>query len=104
MVIFIAAAIAAIMSTVDSALLAISSMVTQDLYSKINPNLSQKKLLIFGKLISWLIMLVAVIMAINLPQTIWQLFWVFALMCCNAAYTHMWLWHPRQARLASFLG
>jgi len=37
-ILFLSAAVAAIMSTVDSALLAISSMVTIDLYSHFKPN------------------------------------------------------------------
>ena len=44
LVIFLSAAVAAIMSTVDSALLAISSMVTQDLYGKVKPGSSQSHL------------------------------------------------------------
>jgi len=84
-VMFLAAAIAAIMSTVDSALLAISSAVTQDLFRKIKPDSSQKELLLFGKSISWVIMLVAVIMAINLPQTIWQLFQIKLELLCQIA-------------------
>ena len=84
-VMFLAAAIAAIMSTVDSALLAISSTVTQDLFRKIKPHSSQKELLLFGKSISWVIMLVAVIMAINLPQTIWQLFQIKLELLCQIA-------------------
>ena len=84
-VMFLAAAIAAIMSTVDSALLAISSTVTQDLFRKIKPDSSQKTLLLFGKSISWIIMLIAVIMAINLPQTIWQLFQIKLELLCQIA-------------------
>ena len=84
-VMFLATTIAAIMSTVDSALLAISSSVTQDIYHKINPEHSQKKLLLFGKFISWMIMLVAVLMAINLPQTIWQLFQIKLELLCQIA-------------------
>ena len=84
-IMFLAAAIAAIMSTVDSALLAISSTVTQDLFRKIKPDSSQKTLLLFGKSISWIIMLIAVIMAINLPQTIWQLFQIKLELLCQIA-------------------
>jgi len=85
LVMFLAAAIAAIMSTVDSALLAISSTVTQDLYHKIKPDTSQNKLLLFGKSISWIIMLIAVTLAINLPQTIWQLFQIKLELLCQIA-------------------
>ena len=85
LILFLAATIAAIMSTVDSALLAISSMVTKDLYYKMKPKSSQKLLLLFGKSVSWLIMMIAVIMAINLPQTIWQLFQIKLELLCQIA-------------------
>ena len=85
LILFLAATIAAIMSTVDSALLAISSMVTKDLYYKMKPKSSQKILLLFGKSVSWLIMMIAVIMAINLPQTIWQLFQIKLELLCQIA-------------------
>ena len=70
---FVAAAIAAIMSTVDSAMLAIASLFTQDIYHKRHPNASQKKLTYVGKIFSWFIMILMVILAINLPSTIWWL-------------------------------
>ncbi|MEA2091942.1 MAG: sodium:solute symporter family protein [Campylobacterota bacterium] len=71
--IFVAAAIAAIMSTVDSAMLAIASLFTQDVYHKQNPQASQKRLTYIGKIFSWFIMAFMVILAINLPSTIWWL-------------------------------
>ena len=74
LVIFLSAAVAAIMSTVDSALLAISSLVTQDLYGKVKPGASQSHLTWVGKIISWIIMAGVVWLAIALPQTIWRLF------------------------------
>lgn len=70
---FVAAAIAAIMSTVDSAMLAIASLFTQDIYHKRKPDASQKQLTYVGKTFSWLIMIIMVILAINLPSTIWWL-------------------------------
>ena len=73
------------MSTVDSALLAISSMVTQDIYGKTKKHLSQSHLLLFGKLTSWVVMFIAVVMAINLPQTIWQLFQIKLELLCQIA-------------------
>ncbi len=72
-VIFVAAVIAAIMSTVDSALLSISSIVTQDIYRPLRPDASQHRLTNVGKLFSWLLMAGLVILAIDLPQTIWKL-------------------------------
>jgi Na+/proline symporter len=71
--IFVAAAIAAIMSTVDSAMLAIASLFTQDIYHKQNPQASQKKLTYVGKVFSWVIMAFMVVLAVNLPSTIWWL-------------------------------
>ena len=100
LVIFLSAAVAAIMSTVDSALLAISSLVTQDLYRKVRPEASQPHLTKVGKIISWLVMAVAVLLAIQLPQTIWQLFQIKLELLCQIApaiylgavsYTHLTL-------------
>ncbi len=71
--IFVAAAIAAIMSTVDSAMLAVASLFTQDIYHKRNPDATQKKLTYIGKVFSWGIMAFMVILAVNLPSTIWWL-------------------------------
>ena len=71
--VFVAAAVAAIMSTVDSAMLAIASLFTQDVYHKRNPQASQKRLTYVGKIFSWFIMAFMVVLAINLPSTIWWL-------------------------------
>lgn len=71
--IFVAAAVAAIMSTVDSAMLAIASLFTQDVYHKRHPNASQKRLTYVGKIFSWFIMAFMVVLAVNLPSTIWWL-------------------------------
>lgn len=73
MVLFLSAAVAAIMSTVDSALLSISSMITKDFYSRLRPGVSQAGLTLFGKTLSWVIMAITVYLAIILPQTIWRL-------------------------------
>jgi SSS family transporter len=70
---FLGAVFAAIMSTVDSALLSISSMLTQDLYRPLRPGASQEHLTSVGKLTSWAIMGAAVGLALTLPQTIWRL-------------------------------
>ncbi len=73
LVLFISAAVAAIMSTIDSALLAISSLATQDLYRRLRPEVSQAHLTRFGKVFSWLLMALVVYLALVLPQTIWRL-------------------------------
>ena len=85
LVIFLSAAVAAIMSTVDSALLAISSLVTQDFYRKVRPEASQSHLTKVGKIVSWLVMAVAVLLAIQLTQTIWQLFQIKLELLCQIA-------------------
>lgn len=72
-VIFVAAVIAAIMSTADSALLAISALFTQDLVRPIAPQLSEGALVRLGKLFSWGIMALMVLAALYLPQTIWSI-------------------------------
>jgi len=73
MVLFLSATIAAIMSTVDSALLSMSSIITKDFYARFKPNKSQADLTRLGKIISWGIMAFSVYLAIVLPQTIWRL-------------------------------
>ena len=73
MVLFLSATIAAIMSTVDSALLSMSSIITKDFYTRLSPGKTQAELTRVGKIISWGIMAVAVYLAIVLPQTIWRL-------------------------------
>ncbi len=73
MVLFLSATIAAIMSTVDSALLSMSFIITKDFYARFKPNKSQADLTYLGKMISWGIMAFSVYLAIILPQTIWRL-------------------------------
>ena len=73
MVLFLSATIAAIMSTVDSALLSMSSIITKDFYKRFRPAKSQAELTNIGKMISWAIMAFSVYLAIVLPQTIWRL-------------------------------
>lgn len=73
---FICAAIAAIMSTVDSALLSISSIFTQDLKPRSQRSTTSSfasKLNVSDKLLSWLLMAVLVVMAIAVDNTIWRL-------------------------------
>ncbi len=64
-----AALLAAIMSTADSALLSISSMLTKDIYAgMINPQVSEQKLTRLGKVISWVIIALVVVLAIALRE------------------------------------
>lgn len=81
-IIFISAAVAAIMSTIDSALLAISSSLAQDFYKPFFSNAPEKHLTMFGKYCSWLVMGLMAYLAIYLPQTIWRLIEIkFEILC-----------------------
>lgn len=69
-VVLFSAVLAAIMSTADSVLLSISSMVTKDVYAvHINPAASQHELTKFGKRVSWTLMAILVVAAIQLRGT-----------------------------------
>jgi SSS family solute:Na+ symporter/sodium/pantothenate symporter len=70
----VAAVIAATMSTIDSALLAISSMVTNDFYRTKYPNSNSKTLTRVGKMTSIIVMVCVVLLTIKLQdKTIWRL-------------------------------
>ena len=84
-VLFLSAAVAAIMSTVDSALLAISSLFTQDIYRRIRPGKSQSHLTTMGKTFSWIIMAFTAYLATSLPQTIWRLTEIKLEILCQVA-------------------
>ncbi|QDU60214.1 Sodium/pantothenate symporter [Planctomycetes bacterium Pan216] len=84
-VVFLSAAVAAIMSTVDSALLSIASMFTQDLYRPMRSRASQSHLTRVGKMCSWLVMALSTLLAINLPQTIYFLMEIKLELLCQIA-------------------
>ncbi len=73
MVVFLGAVIAAIMSTVDSALLSISSSLTEDWYRLFKPDSSQARLAFIGKILSWLLMGAMALLAIQSESTIFRL-------------------------------
>lgn len=73
MVLYLGAAIAAIMSTIDSALLAMGATITKDIIKGDDKELSEKQLYRICKAISWVLMMVIAVLAIILPQTIWAL-------------------------------
>jgi len=100
---FVAAAVAAIMSTVDSAMLAIASLFTQDIYHQHNPEASQKKLTLVGKLFSWILMAVMVYLAITLPSTIWWLIQIKLEILCQIAPAMMLGVHFKTVRSYSIL-
>ncbi len=66
LILCLAAALAAIMSTIDSALLSLGSIVTSDW-------LGQRDSRRAGRITTWLLMLLLALLAIVLPQTIWAL-------------------------------
>jgi solute:Na+ symporter, SSS family len=66
-VVLFAAVLSAIMSTADSTLLSISSMLSKDIYGKfININASEAQMTKLGKLCSWFLIVILVVFAINL--------------------------------------
>ena len=67
-VVLFAGILAALMSTADSVLLCISSMLTKDVYAVIYPNAQQQQLTRFGKICSWVLILLAVGLAIALRE------------------------------------
>ncbi len=73
MILFLAASLAAIMSTVDSALLSLSSIFTMDIYLPLKPGTDWKRLTYLGKGFSWIIMALMIWLAMILPQTVWRL-------------------------------
>lgn len=70
---FMAAAVAAIMSTIDSALLSLGAIFTQDVFRPMAPQTSQARLTRIGKAMSWVLMLFMAALATVLPQSIWSL-------------------------------
>ncbi len=82
---FVAAAVAAIMSTVDSAMLAIASLFTQDIYHRLRPGKSQRHLTYVGKIFSWILMGLMVYLAVSLPSTIWYLIQIKLEILCQIA-------------------
>ncbi|MCG8378266.1 MAG: sodium:solute symporter family protein [Proteobacteria bacterium] len=68
-VILYAAILAAMMSTADSALLSISSMLSKDIYARfVDTNASEAKLTLLGKVFSWCLIIFLVWLAIYLSD------------------------------------
>ncbi len=73
-VVIFAAALAALMSTADSALLSISSMFTRDIYQvHFRPEAPQSELTLVGKIVSWVVVAVLVVIAISTEKTLVRL-------------------------------
>jgi len=67
-------ALAAIMSTADSVLLSLSSILVQDFYAKTSTRaVPEETLLKYGKITSWLLMAVLLIFALQPKVTLWRL-------------------------------
>ncbi len=72
--ILISGAIAAMMSTADSLLLVLVSAVIEDIYHKtLQKNISEKKLLIFSRIITLVIGIIAILIAFTSKELIFQL-------------------------------
>ena len=73
-VLIFAAALAALMSTADSALLSMSSMITKDIYLVyFRPQSSEAELTSIGKWCSWIIVTLLVVIAIGTEKTLIRL-------------------------------
>ncbi len=102
---FVAAAVAAIMSTVDSALLAIASLFTQDIYHRRKPDASQRELTYVGKVFSWGMMAFMVYLAVSLPSTIWWLIQIkLEILCQTAPAIMLGLWFKNLSSKAVLYG
>ncbi|WP_299004032.1 sodium:solute symporter [uncultured Shewanella sp.] len=100
---FVAAAIAAIMSTVDSAMLAIASLFTQDIYQVYRPKTSQRKLIYMGKVFTWILIAVMAALAIYVPVTLWWLIQLKLEILCQIAPAVMLGLHLKQLKASSVL-
>lgn len=75
MILLFGGIIAAIVSTADSALLTFSSMISKDLYGNfINPNASEKKKLLVGKLTGVVAVFLLLLIAWYPPATLYEIF------------------------------
>jgi SSS family transporter len=73
-VVIFAAALAALMSTADSALLSISSMFTRDIYQvHLRPHSTEAELTFVGKVVSWVVVAALVVIAIGTDKTLVRL-------------------------------
>lgn len=73
LVLYLGAAVAAIMSTIDSALLSLGSTVTKDIVGRSGRGIDEATLYRVSRITSWSLMAIMAILAIVLPQTIWAL-------------------------------
>ncbi|MEM7230622.1 MAG: sodium:solute symporter family protein [Planctomycetota bacterium] len=104
-VLLVAGIIAAIMSTVDSALLSISSLFTQDFYRRILPESSPAQLTRVGKVFSCVLMAIVAYLAIVLPRTLWRITEIkLEVLCQLAPAMYLGLYSRRVSALAIAAG
>ena len=98
-------ALAAIMSTADSVLLSLSSILVQDFYAKTTrKTVTDKKLLRLGKRTSWILIILLVLIALRPHFTLWDLLVMkFELLIQVAPAFILGLYRPQlTARVALF--
>ncbi len=104
---FVAAVLAAIMSSADSALLSIASSVTKDFVRPLTQWRKEAHLTFVGKGISIGVMALCVMLAITLPQNIWQLIQIKTELLAQTAPAFIcglhWKRLPATAVFAGFL-
>jgi Na+/proline symporter len=105
-VLFLGAVVAATMSTIDSALLAISSLITKDIYHPMRPHLSDRQLTLTGKVVSGVLLAGVVAFTIALKeQTIWRLLEIkLEILCQIAPAVMLGLHMPKLRGLAVLAG
>ncbi|NVJ97409.1 MAG: sodium:solute symporter family protein [Alphaproteobacteria bacterium] len=73
LILYLGAAVAAIMSTIDSAMLTLGSIVTKDMVEKSQKDIEPEALFKISRYTSLTLMIVMAVLAILLPQSIWTL-------------------------------
>ncbi len=73
LVLFLGAVIAAIMSTIDLALLAMGSTISKDMIARRYPQMQEQRLHGISRQLTWFLIAVMAALAIVLPQSIWAL-------------------------------
>ena len=74
----------------SSALLAVSSLLTEDFYRKLRPQASERELGVAGRVSSFALMAAMIVLAITLPQTLWRITEVKLEVLCQAAPAIVW--------------
>ncbi|MGK0500617.1 MAG: Na+/proline symporter [Oceanicoccus sp.] len=103
--IYLAAGVAAIMSTIDSALLTMGSMITHDGIRPKYPQMSQQNLQRLGKWLSWGLMVPMVTAAIVLPSSVWGvLVFMLEMMLQLSPAVLLGVWLPQLRGRPMFVG